>query len=80
MLQQISEDVLMDFESILDLFFEFFDSNGDQSRKRRFYEQPIKPAGTPYFCKVWGMLLEVKIHEKTIQKTDWILEGIFDGF
>ena len=30
--------------------------------------------------KVWGMLLEVKIHQKTIKKTEWILEGIFDGF
>ena len=26
------------------------------------------------------MLLEIKIHEKTIQQTEWILEGIFDGF
>ena len=26
------------------------------------------------------MLFEIKIREKTIQKTEWILEGIFDGF
>ena len=62
------------------IFGAFFDQNGDQSRKRRFYEKPIKPIGKPYFCKVWGMLLEVKNHKKNIQKTERILEGIVDGF
>ena len=48
--------------------------------KGDFMKNLWKPIGQPYFCKVWGMLLEVEIIEKTIQKTEWILEGIFDGF
>ena len=46
--------------------------------KSDFMKNKKKPIGKPHFYKVWGMLLEVKIHEKNIQKTEWILEGIFD--
>ena len=67
----------MDFEPI---FGAFFDQNGDQSRKRRFYEKPIKTFRTTILLQGLGHAFGGQNPLKNIQKTEWILEGIFDGF
>ena len=71
----------MDFAWILNLFLKLFlFKMAIKVEKGDFMKNLQQPIGKPHFCKVWGMLLEVKIHAKNIQKTEWILEGIFDGF
>ena len=49
---------------ILDLFFKLFLVKvAIKGEKGDFMKNLQKPLGKPYFCKVWDMLLEVKIVE-----------------
>ena len=67
----------MDFGS---MFEAFFDQDGDQSRKRRFYENERFVYTKLLFCKVCSTLQEIKIDQKTASETELIQKAFLMDF